>query len=58
MCDGKGAHGCVSVLASEERIVYAYRSPTYVREFTETGTLMGDEVLKGFSVPVSSLFEI
>jgi len=39
------------------RMVYAYRSPTDVRQFTETDSLPGDDVLPGFSVPVSSLFE-
>ena len=39
------------------RTVYAYRSLTDVREFSETATLTGDDVLPGFSVPVSALFE-
>lgn len=39
------------------RTVYAYRSLTDVRVFTEADVLTGDEVLPGFSVPVASLFE-
>ncbi len=39
------------------RTIYAYRSLTDVREFTESGTLTGDDVLPGFSVPVANLFE-
>ncbi len=39
------------------RTVYAYRSLTDVREFTEADTLPGDDVLPGLSVPVASLFE-
>jgi len=39
------------------RTVYAYRSLTDVREFPETATLTGDDVLPGFSVPVAALFE-
>ena len=39
------------------RTVYAYRSLTDVREFPETATLPGDDVLPGFSVPVAALFE-
>jgi Uma2 family endonuclease len=38
-------------------IVYAYRSMTAVREFTEQDELPGDEILPGFSVPVAQLFE-
>lgn len=41
----------------ESHTVSAYRSLTDVREFTERDTLPGDDVLPGFSVPVSSLFE-
>ena len=37
-------------------IVYAYRSMTAVREFTEHDTLPGDEILPGFAVPVAELF--
>ena len=41
-----------------DRTVYAYRSLTDVREFTEADTLTGDEdVLPGFSMPVAKLFE-
>jgi Uma2 family endonuclease len=39
------------------RVVYAYRSLTDVREFRETDRLPGDDVLPGFEVPVSELFE-
>jgi len=40
-----------------DKTIYAYRSLTDVREFTEKDTLTGDEVLPGFSVPVADLFE-
>lgn len=39
------------------RTVYAYRSLTDVREFTEKDALPGDDVLPGFTVPVARLFE-
>lgn len=39
------------------RTVYAYRSLTDVREFSQADTLTGDDVLPGFSVPVADLFE-
>jgi Uma2 family endonuclease len=38
------------------RTVFAYRSLTDVREFTENDALPGDDVLPGFSVAVASLF--
>ena len=38
-------------------IVYAYRSMTDVREFTEQDELPGDQILPGFSMPVAQLFE-
>ena len=41
----------------EARCVYAYRSLTDVREFTEKDELPGDEVLPGFAVKVAQLFE-
>lgn len=47
----------VWVADPEARIVYAYRSLTDVREFTDSETLIGDDVLPGFSVPVADLFE-
>jgi Uma2 family endonuclease len=47
----------VWIVDPESRLVYAYRSPTEVREFTEPDDLPGDDVLPGFSAPVSSLFE-
>lgn len=47
----------VWVADPEVRTVYAYRSLTDVREFTEADTLPGDDVLPGFSVPVAALFE-
>jgi len=40
-----------------DKTVYAYRSLTDVREFTENDALTGDEVLPGFSVKVAELFE-
>lgn len=39
------------------RTIFAYRSLTEVREYTEKDALTGDEVLPGFSVPVPSFFE-
>jgi Uma2 family endonuclease len=39
------------------RTVFAYRSITDVREFTERDELPGDDVLPGFAVPVARLFE-
>jgi len=39
------------------RIIYAYRSITDVREFTEQDDLPGDDVLPGFAVQVARLFE-
>ena len=38
------------------RTVFAYRSLTDVREFTEKDDLPGDDVLPGFSTPVAALF--
>ncbi len=40
-----------------DKTVYAYRSLTDVREFTENDMLTGDDVLPGFSVKVADLFE-
>ncbi len=42
----------------QTRTVYAYRSLTDVREFTETDDLPGDDILPGFAVKVATLFEI
>ncbi len=39
------------------RSIYAYRSPTEIREFTASDTLPGDDILPGFSIPVAQLFE-
>jgi Uma2 family endonuclease len=39
------------------RVLLAYRSLTDVREFRETDRLPGDDVLPGFEVRVSELFE-
>ena len=47
----------VWVADPDARVVYAYRSLTDVREFKDEATLMGDDVLPGFEVPVASLFE-
>lgn len=38
------------------KTIYAYRSLTDVREFTEKDDLPGDDVLPGFSVPIATLF--
>ena len=48
----------VWVIDPEQRIVYAYRSLTDVRAFTDSDTLTAEEVLPGFAVPVASLFEV
>jgi Uma2 family endonuclease len=48
----------VWVADPEVNIVYAYRSLTDVREFTEEEELPGDDILPGFSVPVASLFDV
>ena len=47
----------VWVADPQARCVYAYRSLTDVREFTENDELPGDEVLPGFLVKVAQLFE-
>ncbi|MCS6941107.1 MAG: Uma2 family endonuclease, partial [Roseiflexus sp.] len=47
----------VWIVDPHARRVYAYRSMTDVREFTEADELPGDDVLPGFSVPVAALFE-
>jgi Uma2 family endonuclease len=47
----------VWVADPEARVIYAYRSLTDVREFNLADTIMGDDVLPEFSVPVASLFE-
>jgi Uma2 family endonuclease len=47
----------VWVADPDERIVYAYRALTDVREFRKGDLLPGDDVLPGFSVAVASLFE-
>jgi Uma2 family endonuclease len=39
------------------RVVFAYRSLTDVREFTQGDDLPGDDVLPGFAVKVGQLFE-
>lgn len=48
----------VWVADPEINIIYAYRSLTDVREFTEEDKLPGDDILPGFYVPVASLFDI
>jgi Uma2 family endonuclease len=48
----------VWVVDPPARTVYAYRSMTEIREFSEHDHLPGDEVLPGFSVKVAELFEI
>jgi len=48
----------VWVVDPQARMIYAYRSMTEVREFTEHDNLPGDEMLPGFSVKVAELFEI
>lgn len=47
----------VWVADPDTKTVYVYRSLTDVREFTEKDTLPGDEVLPGFTMPVTNLFE-
>jgi hypothetical protein len=38
-------------------VIYAYRSLTDVREFTQKDPLPGDDVLPGFAVTVAHFFE-
>jgi Uma2 family endonuclease len=47
----------VWVADPQSRSVYAYRTLTEVREFSENDDLPGDDVLPGFSVKVVELFE-
>ena len=47
----------VWVADPQARSVYAYRSLINVREFTATDTLLGDDVLPGFTAKVGDLFE-
>jgi Uma2 family endonuclease len=48
----------VWVVDPQTRTIYAYRSMTEVREFTESDDLPGDEILPGFAVKVAHLFDI
>ena len=48
----------VWVADPDEQVVYAYRSLTDVREFKTGDSLPGDEVLPGFEVRVTNLFEV
>lgn len=52
-----GVH-LVWVADPQVRRVYAYRSITDVRVFTEADDLPGDDVLPGFSVKVARLFKL
>ena len=47
----------VWVIDPRARRVYAYRSLVDLRELTETDTLSGEDILRGFTVPVPALFE-
>jgi Uma2 family endonuclease len=47
----------VWVADPQARSLYAYRTLTDVREFTESDELPGDDVLPGFAVKVAQLFE-
>ena len=47
----------VWIVDPQSRSVLAYRSLTDVREFAENDDLPGDDVLPGFSVKVTQLFE-
>jgi Uma2 family endonuclease len=46
----------VWIVDQENLCVFAYRSPIDVRKFTLGDELPGDDVLPGFSVPLSRLF--
>lgn len=48
----------VLVVYPATRSVFAYRSPTDVRRFTEADTLDAEPVLPGFSCPVARLFQM
>jgi Uma2 family endonuclease len=47
----------VWVADPDEQTVYAYRSPTDVREFKSGGSLTADDIMNGFVVTVADLFE-
>ena len=47
----------VWIVDPEAQRIYAYRSLTEVREFTDDDELSDDELLPGFSTPVAELFE-
>ena len=47
----------VWVANPSHQVIYAYRSPTEIREYKATDSLSGDDVLPGFDVPVVQLFE-
>ena len=46
----------VWIVKPESRTITAYRSMTDVREFGESDTLPGDEVLPGFAIQLSEVF--
>jgi Uma2 family endonuclease len=47
----------VWVVDPRARRVYVYRAPTDVREFLETDSLSGEDVLPGLEAPVAAFFE-
>jgi Uma2 family endonuclease len=48
----------VWVVDPATRRVFVYRAPTVAHEVAETQSLLGEDVLPGFAVPVGSLFDI
>jgi Uma2 family endonuclease len=47
----------VWVIDPRARCLYAYRSPTDIREFRQDGRVPGDDVLPGLEIPVAAIFE-
>ena len=47
----------VWIIDPHSRSVYAYRNLTDVREFTADDELPGDDVLPGFAIRVTELFD-
>ena len=48
----------VWVADPQARTVYAYRSATEAKQFTESDTLTAPEILPGFTLPVAELFAV
>jgi Uma2 family endonuclease len=46
----------VWVVEPDEHVISVYRSPTDIQEFTAQDTLVADDILPGFSLPLVDLF--